>query len=195
MSAKSNKWLVLDDDCVMTPAIEPTIIWLDQFFEKRIHKAVVTRGLVTPNQHLQTIRQYMRIHGFDKKYPSAMTCKLDETVFDTKIQKSIYVWQMAWSELLNRGVIINPALPAICLMDYYGPDGKGVNRKGSWINQTPHVRGGAFDIGGRGGLDKTIKDELLIIREAFRDNEKPVEWINYLPERKNNCIHNDCKIN
>jgi hypothetical protein len=193
MNATDNKFLTLKPGCILTPRIEPTIVWLDQFFEAANLKAVVTRGLTDAAGQLATIRQFLHIYGLDKVYPNAMTCKVTDTYFDEKIQKSIYVWQMAWSNLLNKKIIINPAFDAMCLMDYYGTDGKGPNKKGKVINETPHKHGGSFDIGGAGGEDKTIADELKVVNLAFSDPHRIPDWIFRLPERGNNCIHNDCK--
>jgi len=96
----------------------------------------------------------------------------------------LYVWQMAWSNLLNVGVIINPPYPAKVLMDYIR---NGVNRKGATINQTPHASGIAFNIGGGAN---GITDEAIPVKDAA-DSKMP-GLLNYLLERENNAIHCNC---
>jgi hypothetical protein len=119
--------------------------------------------------------------GLDKKYPEAMTCSVD-----AKLANGEYVWQMPWSELLHIGVIINPPYEAICLMDYFGPTGKGPNKKGTKISQTPHARGTAFNIGGGNGVD----DEAAVVQTALNDHLPGLR--DFLKERENNAIHCNC---
>ncbi len=183
MSFKSltNKWLIVKPNVVLTPTIDNVITGLDPYFEGMT--SYVTSGFRDANNQLSVIRQYMVKNGLDKKYPQAMTCKVtDQSV------RGIYDWQMAWSHLLNLKVIINPALEAVCLMDYFGPAGNGTNRKGSLIRQTPHGRGTAFNVGGgsngpadeKARVDKAIKDKLPGL-------------VSCLLERNNNALHCDCK--
>lgn len=192
MRASDNKYLLLNPGVILTPIVEPVIVALDQVFQAAGKRAYVTRALTDANGQLETIKTYLRVKGLDKKYPEAMLC-----TNPTDKLGQYYVWQLAWSNLLNSGLIINPALDAICLMDYFGTDGIGSNRKGKLIHHTPHMNPpstgkGCFDIGGRSGADKTIKDELLIILPAFKKGIKGL--INILPEHGNNCIHCDCVI-
>ncbi len=176
MSALNNKWLIVLPNVKLTPTIEPVIIALDKYFEAAKLKANVTSGLRDANDQLRVIRGYLTKKGLDKKYPLAMTCKVtDETT------PGIYDWQMAWSNLLNIGVIINPPIAAKCLMDYK-------NKKGQIINQTPHARGTAFNIGGGGN---GISDEIAVINKALAD--KIPGLISVLAERENNAAHCDCK--
>ncbi len=180
MSYLQNKFLICNDGVRMTPKAEKVIIALDAYFERANLKARVTRVLSTPDDQLRIIRNYLVKKGLDKKYPVAMICGL----MDKK--DGIYAWQMAWSNLLNVGIVINPPLAAKCLMDYKR---NGVNKKGQIINQTPHVKGDCFDIGGAGGDDATIADELVVMRQAEKDKLPGLKYI--LPEHGNNCIHND----
>jgi hypothetical protein len=178
MSALNNKWLVVQSGVRLTPIIEPVIISLDKYFEQAKLKAFVTSGLRDADDQLKVIRNYMVKKGLDKKYPEAMTCKvLDE-------EAGHYKWQMAWSNLLNIGVIINPPIAAICLMDYTSG---GKNKKGQIINQTPHARGTAFNIGGN---SNGINDELVVLQKALTD--KLSGLANFLAERENNALHCNC---
>lgn len=180
MSYLLNKFLTAGNGVKMTPKAEKVIIALDPYFEKANLKARVTRVLSTPEDQLQIIRRYLIGKNLDGKYPKAMTCGLMDK------RDGYYVWQMPWSHLLNVGIIINPPLAAKCLMDYFRG---GVNKRGQTINQTPHVRGDCFDIGGAGGEDATIQDELLVINQAQKDKLPGIKFV--LPEHGNNCIHID----
>ena len=180
MSAKNNKWLIVNEGVALTASIEPVIVALDKYFEKHNLKAFVTSGLRDPKDQLNVIRQYLRRKGLDVKYPDAMACAVEDKNADGS-----YVWQMAWSNLLSVGLIINPPLRAICLMDYIR---NGKNRKGQWINQTPHASGKSFDIGG--GANK-IFDEAVVLDEALGEGQIPgLKGI--LKEGENNAIHIDC---
>lgn len=164
----------------MTPIIEPVIYLLDPYFEKANLKALVTSGLRDAYKQLEVIRQYLKMKGLHTKYPAAMICKPQET-----LPGGEYIWQMAWSNLLNVGVIINPPLQAICLMDSKRPN--GTNRKGTLINQTPHARGTAFNIGGGAN---GIVDEMAVLQKAL--NDKLPGLAGFLAERENNALHCDC---
>ncbi len=181
MGAKDNKWLVVNAGVVLTPTIEPVIIALDDYFKKHNLKAFVTSGLRDENDQLRVIRSYLKKKGLDSKYADAMTCKVGD-----KLPDGTYVWQMAWSNLLNIGVIINPAFRAMCLMNYVR---NGVNKKGSWIGQTPHASGKAFNVGGG---NNGIMDELAVLQEAV-DSKKIPGLKSFLAERENNALHVDCK--
>lgn len=181
MKALENKWLVVLPGVILTPAIEPVITALEPYFEKAKIKAFVTSGLRTAEDQLRVIRQYLVKKGLDKKYPQAMTC----AVHDSKDGE--YAWQMAWSNLLNAGVIINPPLPAVLLMDYY--NSKNRNRKGLLFPQTAHASGTAFNIGGGGnGVD----DEAAVVQRAIDDKVKGLK--SFVKERENNAIHCNCTL-
>ena len=110
-----------------------------------------------------------------------MTCQVED-----KDPDGNYSWQLAWSNLLNVGVIINPPVKAICLMNYIR---KGVNKKGQYINQTPHSSGTAFNIGGG---SNGIMDELTVLNDALKEKKIP-GLKSFLAERENNALHVDCK--
>jgi hypothetical protein len=131
---------------------------------------IVTSGVRVPEDSLRIIRNFLKSKNLAKDYPDAMECPIDAK------DGEYYVWQMAWSHLLNKGVIINPPLPANCLMDYFR---NGVNKKGKLIGQSPHTRGTAFDLSGI--------DSLTIVKRLVED--KMIRG--YLVERENNCLHCD----
>lgn len=191
MKAADNKYLLINPGVVLTPIVEPVIVALDQLFQAAGRSAYVTRALDDASGQLRTVKKYLVRMALDKKYPEAMMCENP-----TDKIGDYYVWQLAWSNLLKLGVIINPPLKAVCLMDYFGPQGTGSNRKGKEMPQTKHALPastgvGCFDMGGSSGEDKTIADELVIVQKAFKKGIAGMVGI--VPEHKNNCIHIDCK--
>lgn len=181
MSSKDNKWLIVKPTVILTPIIEPVIVALDKFFEQAKLQAYVTSGLRDANNQLEVIRGYLIKKGLAKQYPQAMAGRVDDFEFGE------YSWQMAWSHLLNLGVIINPPVAAKCLMHTTYDK---VDRFGKTINQTPHAKGNCFDVGGATGLDPTIKDELVVIDLALKI--KVPGLLSRLPEPNNGAIHLDC---
>ena len=186
MKAANNKYLIIKPGVVLTPIIEPVIVRLDQYFHAAGLRSYVTSGLRDAHSQFKIIKRYLVAQHLDKVYPEVMKCLNPSERIGNQ-----YVWQLAWSNLLGRGIIINPPLDAECLLDYYGPTGKGTNRKGKIIRQTPHARGTCFDIGGLGGDDATIKDELVVMNDAMKKGVPGL--INILPEHNNNAIHCDCR--
>lgn len=181
MTSKDNKWLIVKESVILTPVIERVIVSLDKYFEKHKLKAYVTSGLRDANAQLIVIKSYLKKKGLDGKYPQVMICKVED-----KLPSGEYVWQMAWSNLLNIGVIINPPIAAKCLMNYINKSGK--NRIGSIISQTPHASGTAFNVGGG---DNGIMDELAVLTDA--KNDKLAGLKDFLAERENNALHVNCE--
>lgn len=172
-----NKFLKVQSHVVLTPVIDQVIYDLDQDFADC--PSFVTSGYRDSNDQLRVIRNYLKSKGLDKKYPNAMTCAVED-----KLSNGEYVWQMAWSNLLNLGVIINPCMPAKCLMDYFS---KGVNKKGKLIGMTPHATKKAFNIGGGANGPS---DELQRIQRGIARGVKGIK--DYLLERENNALHINC---
>ena len=144
---------------------------LDPEFD--FNKQICTSGVRDAADQIRIIRKYLTKKGLNKTYPEAMICGIDDKVADQ------YVWQMAWSNLLNIGVIVNPPRAAVVLMDYIRGGG---NKKGQTIQPSPHMRGdetACFDLSGLSAVPiaKRLKEEGKIR--------------NYLPERENNCLHID----
>lgn len=167
--AYDNKNLLVPETIVLNERLNSTLVAIDKYWPPA--SETVTSGVRVPKDSLRIIRNYLNKKGLFKTYPEAMACAIDD-----RDENGLYVWQMAWSNLLNIGVIINPPLPAICLMDYFR---NGKNKKGMLIGQSPHVRGTSIDISGT--------DSLTIVKRLVED-----EMIRgYLLERENNCIHID----
>ncbi len=176
MGIEANKFLTVAQGVILTKSITPVIIALEPYFVKANVHAIVTSGLRDAEKQLQVIREYLHLKGLDHTYPDTMACKA------TDQELGVFKWQMAWSNLLHVGVIINPPIAAKCLMDSFRPN--GTNRKGTIINQTPHARGTAFNIGGIVAvpvLDQALKDKVH-------------GFIDYLTERENNATHCDCAL-
>lgn len=171
MRAYQNKNLIVPSSVVLNERLDNVLSEIDHYWEGR--KETVTSGVRTPSDQLRIIRNYLKSKGLADKYPDVF--KLDE---DMKTPGGEYVWQMAWSNLLHIGVIINPPFPAIVLMDYIR---NHKNKKGQRIGQSPHTRGNAFDLSGLDSLD--------IVKKLLLDGKIK----SYLPERENNCLHIDIK--
>lgn len=181
MKASENKFLIVKSGVKMTDEAEPTICALDKCFEEAGKKGLVTSVLRDSDDQLEIVRMYLKNKGLKDKYSDAFTKGLHDKV--SSDHGEIYSWQLGWSNLLNIGVIINPPLEAICLLDYIRD---GVNKKWKLIHMTPHVTRRCVDIGGR---ENGVMDELAIVKKAMVD--KKIFIRGYLLERENNCLHLD----
>lgn len=185
MGVESNKFLIVNNGVVLTPAITPVIIDMENDFREAGLVAHVTSGERTSGDQLRTIQKYAnRYIKVQEEFPEIKTASVLAKISLENGDK-IFSWQRAWSRLLNIGVIINPPVPAIVLFDYVR---NGVNRKGQTIGYSPHYFGKAFDIGG--GVDHDITNELEVVKKAFA--RRITGFKGYLPERNNNAIHCDC---
>jgi hypothetical protein len=171
MKAYTNRYLRVPTSVVLNAALDKVLYEIDCDF--RESPETVTSAVRIPEDQLRIIRKYLRTKGLDDNYPEALAC----TIHD-KDAAGNYVWQKAWSHLLNIGVIINPPLAAVALMDYWR---NGVNKRGQLIGQSPHTRGTAFDLS---GLDSLRVVQGLKLKGKIKG---------YLVERENSCIH--CDIN
>ncbi len=182
-NVRDNKFLKVNPSVRLTPTIEPVIIALDKCFEKEGMSAVVTSGLRTAEDQMRIIRDYLTMKQMQVTYPEAMSGTVSE-MFTWQGQQ-VYRWQPGWSALLNSGIIINPPLKSVCLMNYI--NAAGVNRKGASFNPSNHIPGNAFDIGGgKNGLN----DEIALVLKY--KSEIP-GLVDYVTERNQNCLHINCK--
>lgn len=183
----TNKWFVVNKDVALTETIDTVITRLDGYFRDKECVSYVTSGKRLPEDQLRIIKNYAKQFGVDKEFPEIVNSDVHYKIsYGTE---EIYAWQRAWSRLLNKGVVINPPIEAVCLFDYYK---NGVNKKGQLIPPSSHFYGGAFDIGGKGGDDPTPSDELEIISGAMaQDSGLGIK--SFLLERANNCLHVNCK--
>lgn len=165
--------LTIDPGATRTPQTDPVIYALDPYFEEAGIRAVVTSILRTTAQQLAVIERYARSEGL-------VTHALDMTTLTWYEGKQYPLWQVMWSHLLTRGLIINPPAPAVVLTDYWRA---GVNRRGLTIPASPHTSGRAFDIGG--GTNGAA-DEYAVVQLAARDIPAIAQIV---LERANNCTH------
>lgn len=183
----ANKFLRVRLGVRLTSIIEPVIVRLEPFFAEANCMAMVTSGLRLPEEQLSIIRQYLMLKKLSNQYIDAINREIND-----KIEwqgQQVYAWQLGWSALLNNGVIINPPMAAVCLMDYIGKDGK--NRKGKIIQPSSHFTGRPFDIGGGpDGIAGSVTNELAVMQKAIRVGVKGL--VSFLPERENNAIHCNC---
>lgn len=180
MKSKENKFLKVKDGVVLDEFLDGIAVKLDKEFELAGLKATLTSGIRTPEDQLRIIRQYLKQENLHVKYSEAMSCNVND-----KDQHGNYKWQMAWSNLLNVGVIINPPLRAKLLMNYF--NSAGVNRNGDVFEQTAHASKKCLDIGGAGN---GINDEMAVLEKAKTNIP---EIVSLVPERKNNCAHINLK--
>ena len=177
--SKNNVFLTVAPDVVLNEALDKVISRCDIFFAKANHKATVTSGIRTPQKQLEIIFHYLDKKGIKDDY-------ILHSDINTRLLyegHEIFTWQLAWSKLLNAGVIINPPLRAMVLLDY--TNRRGENMKGQYMNPSVHFLGKAFDIGGGGD---GIENELAILKEA-KSNIPQI--LDFVVERSNNCLHID----
>src|SRR6476659_3823814 len=108
----------------------------------------LTSGVRDAADQIRIIRKYLVKKGLNKTYPEAMVCGIDD-----KDAVGNYVWQVAWSNLLNLGVIVNPPRAAVVLMDYIRGGG---NKKGQTMQRSTHMRGdqtAGLDFAGLSGIE------------------------------------------
>lgn len=179
MLSSNNKFLIVKDGVVLNDKLDKSICKLEPFFKESNHIAYVTSGIRTAEKQLQIIKDF--IHN--KKISDEFTelAKVESKVIYAGGE--IYSWQLAWSKLLNAGVIINPPLKAKLLLDYINKAGK--NRKGDFFNPSVHFSGKAFDIGGG---PNSVSDEKEIVMEAIKSGTC-LEIVSFVVERENNCLH------
>lgn len=179
----ANKFLIVKDGVKLNPLLDDVIARLDPFFERSGHIAYITSGIREAEDQLRIIRDYVKRKGIQDEFITAATVT---GVVEWNGRK-IYGWQLAWSKLLNAGVIINPPLGAEVLLDYVNKS--GANRKGHILQPSVHFKGKAFDIGGG---SNSIQDETIVLQMAI-DSKKIPEIAGTVPERENNCLHVDIR--
>lgn len=168
------------------------------------YTVTATRGHSDPVEQLRVIEKYARADGVLLK-PFAADNVYDK-VFDADEGEEIYLWQPAWSALLNlyhetrgeKGKKINPPLLAKCLRDYV--NSAGVNQRGKLIAPSPHIAGGRsgtwpIDFSGNILLaDGSRMTSLDIVADIMHEAQlSGVAIANITKEVGNNCVHIDLK--
>jgi hypothetical protein len=190
MKSKLNKWLIVKEDVVLTKSIDEVISDLEDWYKRHACRSYVTSGRRTPEKQFYIIKSAAMKRGIDKEFPGLIGSTLNTiTVLAGRV---VPVWLPVWSRLLTVRYLVNPPQEARCMFDYVHPS-KGKIKAGTLIMPSPHFKGTAFDIGGRGeSEDKTITDELAVLKDAF-DSKTIPGLLSYTIERENNALHCDCK--
>lgn len=184
--SEANKFLIVKAGVVLNPFLDDIAVKLDTLvFAPANHIAYITSGIRTGEDQLRIIRQYLLKKRIADPYINAPAATLTSKIDWNGMR--IYSWQLAWSKLLNAGIIINPPMEAEVLMDYV--NSAGVNKKWQKIPPSIHFYGRALDIG---GAANGISDETAIVKQAIADKLIP-EITGIVIERENNCLHLNLK--
>ena len=191
-------WLIFEDGVKRTPQTDIIIITkLQPYFERAGIIGRVTSVLRDSIMQLKTIQDLAHqnkliLDGYE----------LDFNYMSTWAGQVVPYWQIVWSTLLNKGVVVNPPIPAICLMDYTAAN--GVNKKGMIIHETPHYTGLCFDTGGRcwenqedvGNYNKLVSKIDTIYNVIKQASTEGVGIISdsVLIEHQNNCVHSQVSV-
>ena len=163
---------------VRTPMTDTVIKKLDGYFLAAGKEAEITSVLRTPESQLLIIQNYAHDKGVIAKN---LVLDFERTgVFENMTYP---LWQIVWSQLLNKGILVNPPKPAMALLDYYKD---GANKKGETIQPSAHFLGIAFDIGGGGN---GVADEYAIVTKA-KLASIGIAYVRV--EHENNCVH--CQV-
>jgi len=177
----SNKFLKVASGVILTNDIDDVIFALDPYFEHFNRVRWVVSGLRTPDKQLDIIIQYC----VSKKVQYNFTIN----DVDTKNPDGTYVWQLAWSTLLDKGLLINPPRAAKCL---------GTYKHGILINPSPHFRGIAFDISSsrdpNGNYDPTqTLNQIIEVAEYAVEQNSDIGIVSTQEERQQDCLHFNCE--
>jgi hypothetical protein len=165
-------------DVKRTPMTDAVIEKLQPIFVANNFTAYITSVLRDKDDQLRLIQQYAIEHGI---IPGGTILNFVDTEYFEG--KQVYVWQVVWSTLLNHGIIINPAVSAVVLMDYWRD---GINKKGLTLPASPHAGGKAFDVGGFSPNNTINRCYQILMNAASGVGIKDV-----LEEHGNNCCHVD----
>ena len=176
---------------VLTGVMIPVIEALDPWFVLAKKYAEVTSGKRDPEEQLDIIKRYAKTKNVDREFPDIITAKLEGRVRYGKEDAEVYSWVMAWSRLLQEGVMISPPITAACLFDYEHPT-KGLIKAGTVKQASEHfcqTNVHPFDVGGGGS---GINDKLDLIQKAHASGTIP-GFVDFLVEHENNAIHIRCR--
>lgn len=174
----------------LTPSIVPVILQLDAWFDAVQLTCWVTSGKRDTAVQLGIIRQAAIDRGLANEFPFVRGMKLeDRTAFQGSV---VPTWLPIWGQLLTIGFLVNPPESARVPFDYVHPKSHRRIVAGTLIQPSAHLRGMAFDIGGKGGMIDTVVDEEAVVNRAFSSGEIP-SLLSYTVEHENNAVHCDCK--
>jgi hypothetical protein len=180
-------WIIFEPNVIRTPQTDIVIEKLTPYFEAAGFVGRITSVLRNQWQQLMLIQS---LAEQNKIITSGFILDFEYT--GSYQGQVVPYWQIVWSSLLNKGIIINPPVPAIVLMDYIR---NNINKKGMLIGATPHHTGLCFDLGGRvlvnNALVERIDDVYNIVCKAKSDGvgiETNIDS-NPLIEHQNNAVH------
>lgn len=171
------KNLKLSSGVTRTDETDPIIQALDPYFEGC--SSYITSILRTPEHQLEIIEDFAKDKGLLLKEE-----KLNFTDKVFYLGREVLKWQLIWSQVYSKGIIVNPPQDAEIICDCFV---HGENIKGVVINASEHFKGTAFDIGGRmqdGTKNPELKYSLVV--KAKNDGVKIRKLV---LEHQNDAVH------
>lgn len=178
MSYKSNHFLMVNGNVILTPLLENVICELEPWFSEAGLPVHVTSGLRTAERQLEIIIDKAKELGIDHEFPSILTATLDD----------VNSWVFAWGRELQANQMVNPPQSQKAPFDYVRSDGTP-RKAGTLIEMSGHQLGQDFDIGQDIFRLKEITD---VLDKALADNAI-FDLKGYLAESGNHAVHVDCK--
>ena len=165
---------------IRTEATDKVIEKLDPYLIRFPSKLQITSILRTAESQLRIIEYYAKLTNI--MYIEDILNFNTMVIFEGR---NVFKWQLVWSQLLSKGIIISPPKLAVVLTNYIY---KGINKKNTFINSTEHIYGTCLDISGYllklgGSIVEDLKERII---KAQEDNI----GIRYIRiERDDTCIH------
>lgn len=187
-------WIIYLEGVKRTAPTDIVIARLDPYFEQAGFIGRITRVLCDKNDQLAIIQEYAESSGL-----ISPGFELDFSLGTTFQGREVPYWQVVWSKLLSKGIIVNPPEPAEVLMDYIKADGQ--NHKGEIIQESSHFTGRPFDLGARvwikqedvGDVAKLVDKLDTVYALALKAQAEGVGIIKTtsspLIEHGNRCVH------
>lgn len=164
---------------IRTDVTDAVIERLDPYFFRAGIEDEITSIKRTPQ------KQLLIIESFARKYhliANEITLNMkDTTIFEGA---EVPVWQVVWSRVRAKGVIVCPPVRAQVLVDVFID---GENIKGLYREPSEHFYGTCFDLGVRPGNE--INREYNVVKTAWLDG---IGIKKIVLERVNDCIHVAC---
>lgn len=178
----SNTNLIVRKTVVLTPRLDTVISTLDSLAKRMNIHEEITSGSRSPEMQLQTIIDLCHNNGMGIWH-------FTNTDVDSKLSNGNYIWQESWSLLLERGIIVNPPRAAMVLESYID---NGVQKRGTIIQPSSHIKGEAFDKTYRESLDSSKKIDRLIETAIFEMPELKI--LNFRIEPLQGCTHTNISL-
>jgi len=187
--SENNKFLVLKRNdggnlvIVLDDFLDGVLVSLDPFFEEKGVRATATSGIRTEDEQMELIRQKALKANLDLVYLDCATADLRSIVHAGGHDQPY--WQILWSQLLAKGQMINPPIPAKAEFEYRHADGRTIPA-GNKVGLSEHQRAEAIDL--------SRNDLNLIARTVMYAVSKGVNGITkVLVEPNNGAVHLSCR--